>query len=157
MRRIIAFDLGANMAFAASHPSGIAQTGHETFKGDRKTRAGATLLWVHKVLREQKAINWHPTQIDAVFYERPFARGMDATRSLWGLAGLVEAQATNAALPVVDMPPGTIKSWATGKGHATKEEMIAAAQIMGYTGTNEHEADAFLGLQYALAEVQFPG
>lgn len=150
MKRIIAFDIGANMAVAWNGPLDGFTVEHQKFESIREHRAGATLLWL---TRQFRLIKFMEPKIDAVFYERPFARGDDATRCLWGLAGLIEATATNAGFPVVDMPPGTIKRWATGKGNATKEEMIGAAQIMGYDGTNEHEADCYLGLLYALENV----
>lgn len=88
---------------------------------------------------------------DVVVYERPFARGQGATRLLWGMAGILEAAAHNAGVAVLDMTPGEIKLWATGKGNAGKPEMIAAAQRLGYTGDNEHEADAYCLLKFAEA------
>ena len=89
--------------------------------------------------------------IDCVVYERPFARGFDATRSLWGIAGMVEAMATHHGWPVTDQVPKPIKKWATGNANATKDEMIAAANRYGYVVANEHEADAAMLLEYAKA------
>lgn len=89
------------------------------------------------------------TAIDLVVYERPFARGLHATRMLWGMAGVVEAWAADNGLPVLDVLPTTIKKWATGSGKATKRDMIAKAAALGYPGLNEHEADALLLGMYA--------
>jgi Holliday junction resolvasome RuvABC endonuclease subunit len=82
-------------------------------------------------------------QPDVVVQSRPFARGEAATRMLWGMAGILEAAAHNAGCAILDFSDTEIKKWATGSGKATKEEMIAAAQRLGYAGDNEHEADAF--------------
>jgi Holliday junction resolvasome RuvABC endonuclease subunit len=87
--------------------------------------------------------------LDLVVYETPFARGRDATRCGWGSAGVIEAAASLAGLPVLDISVATIKKFATGSGNAPKSEMIAAAQRLGYDGANEHIADAWCLLKYA--------
>lgn len=145
---IIAFDLGSNMAVAVNRPrDGKIVAMSQKFVGNRELRACNTLEWLTLMFSEGK--------FDAVIYERPFARGQNATRSLWGLAGLIEATATRAGLPVVDIDPSTVKSWATGKGNANKEDMILAAKLAGYEGDNEHEADAYCLCGYALEKVRF--
>ena len=145
--KVIALDLGSNMALAHNlrgHPSATSIA----FRGDRETRAAATQIWLEDRLKVLIAA-------DAVVYERPFARGRDATRCLWGLAGIVEAAATRAGLPVLDVDVSTLKKFATGKAGASKEQMIEAAQLMGYTGDNEHEADAWCLLQYSMDRIQW--
>lgn len=146
--KIIAFDLGRNMAWA--HNVDLVQVfaAHNSFEGERAHRQGRILELLPLIFRDT------PRPFDAVVYETPFARGRDATRSLWGIAGLIEACATNAGLPVVDVAVPTIKKFATGHGKACKEDMIAAAQRMGYKGSNEHEADAVCLLRYAEANLE---
>jgi Holliday junction resolvasome RuvABC endonuclease subunit len=87
--------------------------------------------------------------LDAVVYETPFCRGRDATRSSWGSAGVIEAAASLAGLPVVDVAVSTIKKFATGFGNAPKTSMMVAAHSLGYRGINEHEADAWCLMRYA--------
>lgn len=88
---------------------------------------------------------------DVIVYERPFARGQAATRLLWGMAGVLEMLAARAGTAVLDISPGEIKKWAAGVGGANKGDMIAAAHCLGYTGDNEHEADAYCLLKMAEA------
>jgi hypothetical protein len=88
---------------------------------------------------------------DIVVHSRPFVRGEAATRLLWGMAGILEATAHRAGCAVLDFSDTEIKKWATGSGKASKEEMICAAREMGYTGDNEHEADAWCLLRFAEA------
>lgn len=145
--RIIAFDLGQNMAYAHNaYPNKLAR-GSKSFPNlERAHRLAAIMQWL------QIDIQWH--LLDAVIYETPFARGRDATRSLWGTAGLIEAIASSRNLPVVDAAVPTIKKFATGSGRGSKEEMIAAAKGFGYKGDNEHEADAVCLLRYAEANLE---
>jgi len=155
--KIVAFDLGSTFAIAMNAIAGEPPemcTQSYVLKGVRQ----------EKLRRFQQLIGGHDDYspfagvagpIDLVIYERPFARGLAATRMLWGMAGILEAVATHYGYPVLSIVPTTVKKWATGKGVASKEEMIKAAQRLGYAGENEHEADAFCLLQYALATAEF--
>ena len=138
--KIIAFDLGANFAWARN--TNPLKAGSFVMKGPRAHRQGQLLTYLNSLF--SLAFN-----IEAVVYETPFARGRDATRSLWGIAGIIEACATNANIACVDVAVPTIKKFATGDGRASKEEMIKAAKKFGYKGDNEHEADAVCLLKYA--------
>jgi len=141
--KILAFDLGSNMAVAHNlfGPTDI-RVEHKWFKGTRQQRAGATWIWLHDLFDQAG-------EVDAVVYERPFVRGQDATRSLWGLAGLIEARASVDGVLCLDYSPKEIKLHSTGHGNAGKEDMILAAAMTGYLGDNEHEADAWCLLRYA--------
>lgn len=143
--RIIAFDLGRNFAWARNGQQLL--VGSFVVNGPRAHRQGEMLGYL--TLLFEKA-----TTLQAVVYETPFARGRDATRSLWGLAGIIEACATKARLPVVDVATPTIKKFATGNGFAPKTEMMVAAKRFGYDGNNEHEADAVCLLRYAEANLE---
>jgi hypothetical protein len=50
----------------------------------------------------------------------------------------------------VGLPVGAIKKNATGKGNATKAEMIAYAKLQGFTPVDDNEADALAILFLAL-------
>lgn len=145
--KIIAFDLGKNFAWA-HQPGRKVITSHFTIEGARAHRLAETMNQLVELL------GGLTFGLDAVVYETPFARGRDATRSLWGIAGVIEACATNAGLPCLDVAVPTIKKFATGHGKASKEDMIAAARKFGYKGTNEHEADAVCLLRYAEANFE---
>jgi Holliday junction resolvasome RuvABC endonuclease subunit len=146
--KIIHFDVGSNMAFAHNGMGDDAIiVDSKEFKGNRQERAAATLRWLLKRFKEMKQ---QGIEFDAVHYERPFARGQAATRSLWGVAGVLEAAAVINGWPTLDSTPLEIKKFATGNAKASKEEMTTEARSRGYRGSNEHEADAYLGLQYAI-------
>lgn len=160
MKRIIHFDLGKNMAYAHNGCYDFVVVDHFTAMGERPVRAAETLTWLSKLFYGFKRDG---IQFDVVHYERPFTRGFDASRCLWGIVGVLEA-VVGDTLPILDSTPQAIKSFSLGKAPkrvkmtsaektkanvAEKIKMIEAAQFLGYMGNNEHEADAFLGLKYA--------
>jgi hypothetical protein len=49
---------------------------------------------------------------------------------------------------------GSLKKWATGKGNASKEEMMAVAVGHGITPVDDNEADAFLLLSMAAQQLK---
>lgn len=104
----------------------------------------------------QKVLELISTQKpEYVIYERPFARGRDATRCLWGFAAVIEQAAHDSGLASIDQLPGTIKKFATGRGDASKEAMIQAAEPLAVCfDLNEHEADAILLSLYASENVE---
>lgn len=68
------------------------------------------------------------------------------------LGGAVKMRLFELDVPYVEIPPSSLKKWATGRGDASKEDMIVAAQERGGTPANDDEADAFLlralGIEY---------
>jgi len=60
--------------------------------------------------------------------------------------------------PMVDVSPGTLKKFATGKGNAPKGAMLQAAwQRLGYTGHDNNVSDALWLLHAALVHYGLPG
>jgi Holliday junction resolvasome RuvABC endonuclease subunit len=61
------------------------------------------------------------------------------------LGGGVRLLLYRLGLPFVEVPPSTLKKWATGKGNCGKDEMIAAAiRRFTFAGCDNNEADAYL-------------
>jgi Holliday junction resolvasome RuvABC endonuclease subunit len=46
-------------------------------------------------------------------------------------------------VPIVMIPPNSLKQYATGKGNASKEQMLDAAAKLGYYPDTNDEADAY--------------
>lgn len=147
--RIAAFDLGSHVAIA-HNCAGEPRVNHYEAKGNRQERAGMHLVTLELFFKEACSAGG----LDVVVYERPFARGMDATRSLWGVAGILEAVACQHGITCIDITPSEIKKHATGSGGASKEDMILFASCTGYAGDNEHEADAWCLLRMAEATLK---
>jgi Holliday junction resolvasome RuvABC endonuclease subunit len=144
--KTLALDIGKTIA-ACTNIEGW-EPNHRLYEGDRRERAAKVMCAMNKLCRELK-----PLGLEVVVYEDTFVRGITACKALYGIIGIIEACFGNAGFTPMGVSPATVKVFATGKGNATKEEMIAAAQIMGYEGDNEHEADAYCLLKYAEANV----
>jgi crossover junction endodeoxyribonuclease RuvC len=68
------------------------------------------------------------------------------------LGGVVRVALYEARHPVVEIPPSCLKRYATGKGNAPKDEVLAAAiRRLNYQGHDHNEADALWMVQMALA------
>lgn len=169
---IIHFDLGSNMALAHNGCGDVVISDSFVAEGPRTSRQAQILRWL---IKRKTEFDKAGIKFQVCHYERPFARGFDATRSGWGIAGLIEG-VFGADSVILDSTPQQIKTHAIGKpkreieyeiiggrkkrkkmvsadrhaaAAAEKLAMIEAAQALGYNGDNEHEADAFLGLKYA--------
>lgn len=163
-RHVLALDLAATTGWA--YGRFLVDDGYEThmiagsfqsgFVHFKDTNSKGALVDVPRPERLQRFMGWLEDQFtmfgpmgDAakddemvILYERPFCRGMGATRSGWGLAGVAEAVATNEGAAVLDITPKSIKLATTGKGGATKDEVTAALRQRGYSITQHDEADA---------------
>lgn len=142
MNSILTLDLGATVGWAHGfdlEQGGTAYYGTLKFDGDRPRRLSTLYNWAHKVCTMKV--------IDVVVYERPFCRGMAATRSLWGMAGVVEAAATAAGAAVVDVELNRIKKYTGVKG---RTKPLDWARKKGYNIETDHEADALALLHYFL-------
>lgn len=144
--QVLALDLGSTSGFAIVDPEyGLETCGEFKLKGENRAQKLAEYdRWLHEQISSMENLRF-------VIYERPFTRGLPATRMLWGFAGVAEVVATQHGLPVLDELPTTVKKYSCGSGKASKEDMIKAATMFcGLNDLREHEADAILLGKYAL-------
>lgn len=93
-----------------------------------------------------------PRPTHAVFIEGfSFGSKGRAIYEIGGLGYLVRHQLWKWGVPYCEVPPSTLKKWATSNGRATKFDMIDGARMNGYVGKNDNEADAYLLWQMGLA------
>lgn len=88
----------------------------------------------------------HGNQGDVVVYEGAagFMRGKAAVEVSHKLRGIIELYAAWMDLELVMIEPNDLKQFALGKRSATKEEMVRAANRLGYVGDSDDEADSYL-------------
>lgn len=81
-----------------------------------------------------------------------------AVLDLAGLGAVVRLALSEAGVPFADVPPSVFKKFATGRGNAPKDEMLAAAiRRLDYAGHDGNEADALWLLQAGLTRYALPG
>ncbi len=81
--------------------------------------------------------------------------------ALGELGGVIRLALHEANVPYVDIPPTVVKKYATGRGNASKGEMLAAAiRRLDYQGASDNEADALwlreMGLDWATGLAHVP-
>ena len=78
--------------------------------------------------------------------------GVDAAHAYGGFMAHLTAWCEHHQIPYQGVPVGTIKKHATGKGNASKAEMIAAAKARGHDPVDDNHADALALLDWAMAQ-----
>lgn len=68
--------------------------------------------------------------------------GVDAAHVYGGLLAVLTSECEERGIPYEGFPVGSIKKHVTGKGNASKGEVVAAVQAVGYDPQTEDEADA---------------
>ncbi|SFM13476.1 crossover junction endodeoxyribonuclease RuvC [Nitrosomonas communis] len=145
---LLALDLGTNTGWALHHLNGTITSGTEQFKPQRFEGGGMRYLRFKRWLTEMKQC---ADGIDSVFLEEVRRHvGMDAAHAYGGFLATLTAWCEHHNIPYQGVPVGTIKKHVTGKGNASKEQMIASVQLLGYAPVDDNEADALALLHWAL-------
>jgi crossover junction endodeoxyribonuclease RuvC len=145
MKTILALDLGTKTGWALlSNGQVISDT--QEFKVDRFSGGGMRFLKFKKWLTDLKN---NVGNIDAVYYEEVRRHlGVDAAHAYGGFMAHLTAWCEHHQIPYQGVPVGTIKKSCTGKGNASKEEMIEAVKNMGYAPKDDNQADAIALIKY---------
>lgn len=99
------------------------------------------LAWIRKKVLSLIAGN----QVDWVFIEGySYGSRHSHAHSLGELGGILRlAIHETPGVEYIDVPPSTLKKYATGKGNAKKElVLVEAVKRLDYQGSNDNEADA---------------
>lgn len=85
-----------------------------------------------------------PDHVDLICIEGySFASKSSQAHALGELGGVMRHALWRKDIRWLDVPPSTLKTYATGKGNAGKVDVIVAARDrLGYEGTDDNEADA---------------
>jgi Holliday junction resolvasome RuvABC endonuclease subunit len=137
--RILALDIGKKGAFAKNY--GSTKTGKIDCTRGSKQSYGASLDKLYDFLLKDGIANGTP---DLIAHEVLIGRGGGA-KLLMGFGAIVEFYAWSRKIPVVTVPPKTLKKWATGDGEANKGDMKKRAKKR-----DDNQADACLLLEYML-------
>jgi hypothetical protein len=93
-------------------------------------------------------------RVDHIVYEQPYVRSHTSARMQYAMTGILELVAYQLNALAHSVHPSSVKKFATGKGNASKDEMIYAAKTIAPINiSNDHEADAFWIYKYFEAVV----
>ena len=144
---ILALDLGTTTGWALRTPDGVITSGTQSFRPQRFEGGGMRFLRFKRWLTELKA---HADGIDSLHFEEVRRHvSTDAAHAYGGFLATLTSWCEHHQIPYQGVPVGTIKKHATGKGNASKDEMITAMRRLGHVPTDDNEADALAILHWA--------
>ncbi|MBF0184729.1 MAG: hypothetical protein HQM06_10130 [Magnetococcales bacterium] len=151
---ILALDLGGKTGWALHQADGTITSGTVEFKPGRFEGGGMAFVrfkhWLDEVLRFAGPVN-------SVFFEEVRAHaGVSAAHAYGGFLAHLTAWAELQEIPYRGVPVGTIKRHATGKGNASKAEVMEAMRRKGHTPCDDNAADALAILHFVLDEEVTP-
>ncbi|MEY3740438.1 MAG: hypothetical protein RLZZ192_1114 [Pseudomonadota bacterium] len=145
---ILALDLGTTTGWGLAEVDGRITSGSQSFKPQRFEGGGMRFLRFKRWLTDIKQCSSDINLI--VFEEVRKHAGVDAAHAYGGFMGQLTAWCEHHQIPYEGVPVGTIKKHATGKGNASKEQMIQAMQARNHSVADDNEADALALLYWAI-------
>ena len=145
---ILALDLGTTTGWALAQTDAQITSGSQSFKPQRFEGGGMRFLRFKRWLTDIKQCS---TDISLIVFEEVRRHaGVDAAHAYGGFMGQLTAWCEHHQIPYEGVPVGTIKKHATGKGNASKEQMIQAMQARYHSVADDNEADALALLYWAI-------
>lgn len=135
---ILTLDLGTKTGWALQSDNGNITSGTVDFSTKRIDGAGMRFLKFRKWLTEMKQ-----SDLSEVYFEEVRRHaGTQAAQVYGGFMATLTSWCEHHEIPYESVPVGVIKKHATGKGNASKEIMIKAAQEKGFDPEDDNQADA---------------
>ncbi len=145
---IIALDLGSTTGWATCDLRGNITSGTASFKTGRFEGGGMPYLRFKRWLTDFKQTLG---VIDAVYFEEVRAhKGVDAAHKYGRFVAHLTSWCEHHGIPYQGIPVGIIKKHITGKGNASKEEVVAAVKKKGFAPIDDNEADSLALLDFVL-------
>ena len=148
MRKILALDLATKTGFAVGG-LGTVMSGVWDLKPSRFESSGMRFV---KFRSELNLLHAHHPFEHVFFEEVRRHRGTDAAHIYGGLMAVLTEWCEVKKIPYSAFGVGPIKKYWTGKGNATKEQMLQAARDRGFNPKDDNEADALAIFHMAFNE-----
>jgi Holliday junction resolvasome RuvABC endonuclease subunit len=146
VENILAVDLGTTTGWAIRNEFGIT-SGSISFKPSRFEGGGMRYLNFQRWLGELP-------KVDVVYFEEVRRHlGVDAAHAYGGFLSTLTLWCEMHQIPYQGIPVGAIKRFITGKGNASKLEVIKAVKALGHRPIDDNEADALSLLHLAMQKV----
>ena len=146
---ILALDLGTTTGWALRSSDGTITSGTTGFRPQRFEGGGMRFLRFKRWLAELKDMTGG---IHALYFEEVRRHvSTDAAHAYGGFLATLTAWCEHHQIPYQGVPVGTIKKHATGKGNASKDDVLSAMRALGHAPTDDNEADALALLRWAIA------
>ncbi|MBF0437216.1 MAG: hypothetical protein HQL77_17885 [Magnetococcales bacterium] len=149
---VLALDLGTTAGWALRQADGTITSGTVEFRPGRFEGGGMRYLRFKRWLNEMKQYG-----VDTIVFEEVRNhKGVDAAHVYGGFMATMTGWAEQNEIPYRGIPVGTIKRYATGKGNASKAEVMEAMRRKGHSPVDDNAADALAILHYAIDEEVMP-
>ena len=146
---ILALDLGTTTGWALRSSDGAITSGSAGFRPQRFEGGGMRFLRFKRWLAELKDMTGG---IHALYFEEVRRHvSTDGAHAYGGFLATLTAWCEHHQIPYQGVPVGTIKKHATGKGNASKDDVLSAMRALGHAPTDDNEADALALLRWAIA------
>nr|WP_188903110.1 hypothetical protein [Caldovatus sediminis] len=145
---MLALDLGSTLGWAVRLADGTITSGTASFRPGRFEGGGMGWLRFRRWL-DSMGSSAGPLG-SVVFEEVRRHAGTTAAHVYGGFLAHLTAWCESSGVPYQGVPVGTIKRFATGKGNAGKDAVIAAMRARGFAPADDNEADALALLLWAI-------
>ena len=146
---ILALDLGTTTGWALRSSDGTINSSSTSFRPQRFEGGGMRFLRFKRWLAELKDMTGG---IHALYFEEVRRHvSTDAAHAYGGFLATLTAWCEHHQIPYQGVPVGTIKKHATGKGNASKDDVLSAMRVLGHAPADDNEADALALLRWAIA------
>ena len=145
MKKILALDIATTTGWKTATASGI-----WNLKPNRGESEGMRVVRFKAKVRELIALEG----IDLVAYERPAGFHKAALMVASEMVGVLKDLCIELGIDLACYSATEIKKFATGKGNANKDAMVAAAVALGFSPADDNEADAIHIFNLATKDLQ---
>jgi crossover junction endodeoxyribonuclease RuvC len=154
---ILALDLATRTGWALME-RGVLESGVDIFDVKRGESPGTRYMrfnrWLlETALHDGAGLARHQPRVDLIVFEQAHQRGGAATEVAAGFSTRVLEFCARYHIEHATCHTATLKKWTSGKGNASKTEMLEAVARRWKRVDTDDEADAIALLYYALSEL----
>jgi len=149
---VLAIDPGTQLGWARLL-DGRTESGVEDLRPRRGESPGMRYVRPARALRLPALDATGRPLVRLIVYEQPHLRGGHASEVLAGITTRIQEFCAEFGIEHAAAHTGELKRFATGRGKASKKDMMWAARRYGFRFQSEHEAEALLLLKWACEEL----